>query len=327
MNQDGDQLTDEDFPETVFLAPPDGMNPEDYEAPFFVYLDISALDLLSDVNVLFRATAYDVVCNDVYRPDPTPDLLAVIIGENQQPETDVIRAEDLDGVEVDVRPTIMDASGVATIGADMDTMRVFVTAEDASSVVAVDLFYRLDPACYDLTIEELQWKSMSAGGWALPDSVYPYDFNVATDLIPDGVYQFYPRAYDANETYNDAPVNPWGFKKFAQAGVDFAYVSVPAAAAGGAGPRGAGRRVHDPRSPDRSDAGSDHGGPVLLGAPDPGGGDRRRPSVQPLAPFISPDLDALGPGSGDGRRRGPDDQRDAGRTTGLTAWTDKLTSR
>ncbi|MCK7579372.1 MAG: hypothetical protein MZV65_29030 [Chromatiales bacterium] len=80
------------------------------------------------MNVLFRATASDVVCNDVYRPDPTPDVLAVIIGENQEPEADVVRAEDLDGVEVDVRPEIMDDSGVATIGADMDTMRVFVTA-------------------------------------------------------------------------------------------------------------------------------------------------------------------------------------------------------
>ncbi|MCK7579371.1 MAG: hypothetical protein MZV65_29025 [Chromatiales bacterium] len=47
-------------------------------------------------------------------------------------------------------------------------------------------------------------------------------------MIPDGVYQFYPRAYDDNETYNEAPVNPWGFKKFALAGVDFAYVCLPA---------------------------------------------------------------------------------------------------
>ncbi|MFN8549295.1 MAG: hypothetical protein U0527_15295, partial [Candidatus Eisenbacteria bacterium] len=59
------------------------------------------------------------------------------------------------------------------------------------------------------------------------DAVYPYDFNIATDNIPDGAYQFYPRAVDENGNVTPAPNNPWCFKKFANAGVDFAYVSTP----------------------------------------------------------------------------------------------------
>jgi hypothetical protein len=434
VDTDGDDQFDEDPPVGTVQMPTALLpgNPQDYSGPFYVYLEISKLTLLSDVNVLLRATAYDVVCNNIYRPDPTPDVLAVIIGENQQPSADVIRVEDLNGDELDTRPAIMDGDGVDTFGADLDTARVYVTAEDLSSLVAVDLFYRLDPACYtsvsegqqqrrtDLAlvldgsasidssafilqkagvaaaladegiipadgtvslavvqfgngvavtqiprtlitsptvaaslasqvlamvqlkdgtptaagidmavaaigagtsgarqviiiatdgvptdpepahaalsaalaaadnamihgVEELhalgvgsdvdmaflallvrhgsaeqissytgfaaaignkirsiifntliemrQWKSMSADGLlGSPgvDTTYPYDFNIATDLIPDGVYQFYPRAYDANGTYNDAPANPWGFKKFALANSDFAYVSTPA---------------------------------------------------------------------------------------------------
>lgn len=431
---DGDGQIDEDPPVGTVQTPTATVpgNPQDYTAPYAVYLDISTLTLLSDVNILFRGTAYDLVCGNSYRPDPTPDVLAVIIGENQQPEADVIRVEDLDGVELDTRPAIMDADGVDTFGADLDSARVYVTAEDVSSLAAVDLFYRLDPACYlaipedqqqrptDLAlvldgsasitpasftlqkegvaaaladagiipadgtvsltvvqfgngvgvtqiprtlitsptvaatlatqvlaivqlldgtptsaginqavvalgagtpgarqviiiatdglptdpepqsaaeaaalaaadaaiaagVEELhalgigtgvnmtflsqlvrhggaeqissysgfaaaigskiqsiifntllemrQWKSMTADGLIGPpgiDTTYPYDFNIATDLIADGVYQYYPRAYDANGTFNEAPINPWGFKKFALAGVDFAYVSTPA---------------------------------------------------------------------------------------------------
>lgn len=406
--------------------------------PFHVYLNTKALlptafpALMTDTNIQLRVTAYDEVCESD-RSDPSPDVVTVIWGENDDPVADIIRAEDLDGTLVDVSPEIHDHTPVATIGADMDTMRVFVTAEDMSTIDYVDLYYRLDPACYttvsddqlqrptdlvlvldgsasitaasfalqtqgvaaaladegilprdgsvtlavvqfgngaavteiprttitsasvagdlatqvlamaqrgdgtptaagidraveaigagtvgarqviilatdgpptvpegDLSdpvalalaaadnamlhgVDELhtlgigaaadmvflaqlarngsveqissytgfaaaiggkiqaivfntlvdmrQWRSMTAAGLiGHPgiDTTYPYDFNIATDLIADGVYQMYPRAYDKSGNFNAAPLNPWGFKKFALADVDFAFVSTPA---------------------------------------------------------------------------------------------------
>jgi hypothetical protein len=513
VDADGDDQFDEDPPVGTVQTPTELLpgNPEDYNSPFYVYLDISKLTLLSDVNVLLRATAYDVVCNNIYRPDPTPDVLAVIIGENQQPEADVIRVEDLNGDELDTRPAIMDGDGVDTFGADLDSARVYVTAEDLSSLVAVDLFYRLDPACYtsvpadqqqrptDLAlvldgsasidaasftlqkegiaaaltdagiipangtvslavvqfangvgvteiprtvitsptvaaslaaqaramvqrgdgtptaagidmavaaigagtsgarqviiiatdgvptdpepaslalssalaaadnamahgVDELhalgigsgvdmaflaqlvrhgsveqissytgfaaaigskiqsiifntlldarQWKSMSADGLLGPpgvDTTYPYDFNIATDRILDGVYQFYPRAYDANGTYNAAPVNPWGFKKFALADVNFAYVSTPAgppavpdeATAASEGEAGDEYVIHaslqDPLMAPTVKVEFYYAQRILGEVVDPA-------LVQPLAPFTAPALTKtiLGAATGDG---------------------------
>lgn len=226
VDNDGDGVVDED--PTSGTPPSQAGSPEDYSAPFCFYLDITTLPLWADVNVLFRSTAYDQVC-DIYRADESPDVLSVIIGENQAPEADIVRAEDLDGVQLDVSPAIHDDDGCVTLGADVDTMRVFVTAEDMTSVASVDLYYRLDPACYpDLTLEELQWTSMTTDGYTAIDYTYPYDFNVATDDIPDGAYQFFPKAWDPTGNATPAPENPWCFKKFANAGVDFAYVSTPA---------------------------------------------------------------------------------------------------
>lgn len=225
-DDDYDGQVDED---PLSGTPPDEPgSPEDYTAPFCIYVDIKHLPLWTDVNVLFRATAYDQVC-DIYRPDPTPDVLAVILGENMAPEADIVRVEDLNGDEVDTRPATHDGDGCDTIGGDVDTIRVFVTAEDLAAIDHVDLFYRLDPSCYpDLSIGDNPWKSMTDEGWTAIDSDYPYDFNVATDNIPDGSYQFFPRAYDENGNATPAPLAPWCFKKFALAGVDFAYVSLPA---------------------------------------------------------------------------------------------------
>ncbi len=225
VDNDFDGVVDED---PLVGTPPDPGSPQDYEAPFCVYLDITDLPLWTDVNVLFRATAFDQVC-DIYRADETSDILAVIIGENQPPEADIVRAEGLDGVQLDVSPSIMDDDGCATFGADTDTVRVFVTAEDTSSIDRVELWYRLDPSCYpDSGFAAMQFKSMAADGFTEVDAVYPYDFDIATDLLPSGSYEFYPRAYDETGNYNPAPENPWCFKKFDNAGVDFAFVSDPA---------------------------------------------------------------------------------------------------
>ncbi|MCC7142468.1 MAG: hypothetical protein IT349_10235 [Candidatus Eisenbacteria bacterium] len=225
-DDDNDGVSDED-PLVGDPANGDIGSPEDYSSPYCVYVDVTKLPLWTDVNVLFRATAADQVC-DIYRDDESPDVVSVIIGENQAPEADIVRAEDQDGVEIDVRPSIMDDDACDTIGSDTQTMNVFVTAEDLSAVDLVDLYWRLDPNCYaDLTFEQLQWQSMSVAGLTAEDAVYPYDFAVAMANVADGAYQFYPRAVDKNGNATPPPASPWCFKKFANAGVDFAFVSTP----------------------------------------------------------------------------------------------------
>lgn len=231
LDNDGDGEVDED-PLAGDPASDEPGSPEDYDAPFCVFVDIDELPLWADVNVLFRATGYDFNC-ETYRADEDPDLLAVIIGENMAPEADIIRAEDNNGDEIDVFPAIMDDNGTACITGE-DGMNVFVTAEDITAIVAVDLYYRLDPGCYeDLTFEQLQWRSLSADGFTVPDSVYPYDFAVDVASMPDGAYQIYPSAIDEGGNQTDAPTNPWEFKKFVNANADFAFVSDPAAVDGG----------------------------------------------------------------------------------------------
>ncbi len=226
-DNDLDGVVDED-PTSGDPAADEPGSPEDYSDPYCVYLDIQALPLWADVNVLFRATAYDYNC-DTYRADDDPAVLAVIIGENVAPEADVIRVEDPNGAEIDVFPAIMDGDGVASISDDTDSMAVFVTAEDITAIVEVDLMWRLDPGCYaDLTFEQMQWKSMSDEGWTMVDTVYPYDFIVNTDLIPDGAYQFYPSASDEGGNMTNPPTNPWEFNKFGNGTADFAFIDSPA---------------------------------------------------------------------------------------------------
>ena len=231
LDNDGDGEIDED-PLSGDPAAGEPGSPEDYASPYCVFVDIQELPLWADVNVLFRATAYDYNC-ETYRADDNPDILAVIIGENMPPEADIIRAEDNNGDEIDVFPAIMDDNGTACISGE-DGMNVFVTAEDITAIVAVDLMYRLDPDCYeDLTFEQLQWTSMSVDGYTTPDSVYPYDFAVDVASMPDGAYEFYPSAIDEGGNATHAPRNPWEFKKFSNASTDFAFVSDPAAVDGG----------------------------------------------------------------------------------------------
>ncbi|MCB9464834.1 MAG: hypothetical protein H6682_14165 [Candidatus Eisenbacteria bacterium] len=230
IDNDGDGEIDED-PLSGDPAADEPGSPEDYDSPFCVFVDIDNLPLWADVNVLFRATGYDFNC-DTYRADDNPDILAVIIGENMAPEADIIRAEDNNGDEIDVFPAVMDDNGTACITGE-DGMNVFVTAEDITAIVSVDLMYRLDPDCYeDLTFEQLQWQSLSDAGYTVRDSVYPYDFAVDVASMPDGAYEIYPSAIDEGGNFTVAPVNPWEFKKFSNATADFAFVSDPAAVDG-----------------------------------------------------------------------------------------------
>jgi Mg-chelatase subunit ChlD len=476
--------------------------------PFHVYLDTGAPgfpELMTDTSIQIRVTAYDEIC-DGSRSDPSPEIVTLIWGESQDPVADIIRAEDLNGTLVDVSPEIHDHTPVGTIGAGMDTMRVFVTAEDMSTINFVDLYYRLDPNCYtsvptdqqqrptDLVlvldgsasitpasftlqkegvaaaladpgiiptdgsvtlavvqfgngvgvtlfprttisspavaaglatqvlamvqladgtptaaginrgveaigagtpgarqvmivatdgpptvvegdptdpvalalaaadnamthgIDELhalgigasvdmvflaqlvrhgtaeqissytgfanaigakiqsiifntlvdvrQWRSMTAAGWlGTPgiDATYPYDFNIATDMIPNGVYQMYPRAYDQSGNFNQAPINPWGFKKFELADSNFAYICPP---------------TETPIFPDTAAVGDEYVIHGCLYDPAQAGTTAMRfyyaprilnevidaAQVQPVAPFTAPALDrsVLGGATGNG---------------------------
>jgi len=290
LDDDNDGVIDED-PTVGDPAAGEPGSPQDYESPFCVYVDVESLPLWTDVNVLFRATASDQIC-DNFRDDPEPAVVSVIIGENMAPEADIIRAEDQDGAEIDVFPEVMDDSGVATISSATDVMRVFVTAEDVTAIVEVDLYYRLDPNCYDdLDFDQMQWKSMTAEGWTSVDTVYPYDFDVLTGLIPDGAYQLYPRALDEGGNATDAPTNPWGFKKFGLATDEFAFVSNPVPGTDPAPTAAVGDEflieadLADPTQSETTAVRFYYAARILDESVDP-------TRVQPIAPFISDALDA-----------------------------------
>src|SRR5690606_23292141 len=115
-----------------------------------------------------------------------------------------------------------------------------------------------------------------------------YAFNVLTDLMPDGSYQFYPRAVDEGGNATLPPRNPWEFKKFAEASTDFAVVTLP-------------------ENPDHAAVGDEY--TIFADLIDPSQEEavsvdfyfapRRLDEsidatlVQPLAPFTSPSLDEV----------------------------------
>ena len=150
-------------------------------------------------------------------------MVSVIFGENVEPLCDVIRVETEDDEVIDVWHTIADGDGYDTFGSDVDTLRIFVTAEDAAGIENVRLFYRSDPDCGNPGTP-VDWTHVAD---ALPaiDEDYPYQFNWPMAGLPDGAYQFYAEAIDANGNKSVIPVFPYGFRKFANFGVDFAFVT------------------------------------------------------------------------------------------------------
>jgi hypothetical protein len=211
-DQDGDGVTDEDG----------DADPEDTEAPFYVYIPLWQWNsiLTTDVNVLLRATALDQAGLT------GTDEASVIFGENNGPETDVIEVVTEDGLEVDVWPMFADSSDVSALSGETDTLNIFVTAEDATAIAYVELMYRLavsNTECYDdLGLDERQWQSTG-----LIDDTYPYNFTWDISDLPDGIYEFYPMGVDENGNETTPPQSPWGFKKFEHLYEDFAYVSLP----------------------------------------------------------------------------------------------------
>ncbi len=202
LDDDGDGLVNEDD---------DDVRGDRDEPWLFFFADFS---FLSDTNVQFRVRSWDREGN-VSNSLP----VTILIGETYGPITDVITVTDAAGNLVDVWQPVSDGTPVDVIGDDETdlTLDIFVTAEDGTEIVSMDLMWRWKPECHpSLNPWENNWSSMTAAGWADLDTGYDWKFTL--DLaqmiaaVGDGTFEFYPMGTDGNGNVTAPPVNPYALR-------------------------------------------------------------------------------------------------------------------
>ena len=211
LYEEEDNAFDDDLDDMVNE---DLFNALDWSAPYCVYFPITALGLISDTNVEFRAVATDQSCNT----DPDPVVLQVILGETNAPETDAVWVKLADETEIDYLPFISDGDDVTQLSADdiAEPITTLVTGEDATAIAQVDLKFRKVGDCYDLYEWENPWLSMSDLGYTTLNTSYDYPFEIdLATLVADhgyGVYEWYAEAMDNNGNVTPPYENPYQFK-------------------------------------------------------------------------------------------------------------------
>jgi len=202
LDDDGDGLVNEDD---------DDIRGDRDEPWLFFFTDFS---FLSDTNVQFRTQAWDLEGNEEVSLPVT-----VLIGETEGPITDVITVTDAAGNNVDVWQPVSDGTPVDIIGDDETdlTLDVFVTAEDGTEIVSMDLMWRWKEDCNpSLNPWENNWSSMTAAGWAELDLGYDWKFTLdLAQMIADvggGTFEFYPMGTDGNGNMTEPPVNPYALR-------------------------------------------------------------------------------------------------------------------
>jgi hypothetical protein len=180
----------------------------------FMYGDLA---LSTDTETNFRAVAYDK--NGNFDIDPDACKACVVLGENVGPETDIVMVvtADVDTLEAN---TVL-RGNLETYCLEPTTLSMLVTAEDNTNITKVEIWYRKagGAAPYDTTA----WMAVPG----MVDTTYPYIFgdldgaagpnppgdapawNIAG--LTDGVYQFFPRATDANGNLTPIFGNPYRF--------------------------------------------------------------------------------------------------------------------
>lgn len=201
-DEDGDLMVDED----------DNVDKKDYDEPYLIYFDFSAMNFLSNTDVLFRAVPTDQSGN----VDATnASTITINVGETRPPETDIVSVYNADGDTLDVWKAIADGDGVMLLGAVAGDLAftIHATAEDSTSISYVDLYSRWNATCYpDLEAWENPWASMSVAGYTTADSTYDYIFAVDMTGAPDGAYEFFPMGVDGNGNMTPAPEHPYAFR-------------------------------------------------------------------------------------------------------------------
>ena len=201
-DEDGDLMTDED----------DNTDKKDYDEPYLIYFDFSAMNFLSNTDVLFQAVPTDQSGN-VDAANATS--ITINIGETRPPETDIVSVYNADGDTLDVWKAIADGDGVMLLGQETGDLAftAHVTAEDSTSISYVDLLSRWNATCYpDLEAWENPWESMSTAGYTTADSTYDYVFAIDMTGAADGAYEFFPMGVDGNGNMTPAPENPYAFR-------------------------------------------------------------------------------------------------------------------
>jgi hypothetical protein len=195
-NSDGDNQTDED-----------GVLATSLVAPHMAFLDLDAAAaagfFATDTQILLRAVAVDVNGNVC----PTPTFFKALVHERRACRVDAIVATTASGDTVDILSAIADGDGGDQLGDD--TLNVFATANDSTSIVDMRIYYRKHPSGYPgLNVFNNPW--VDAG---ISDAVYPYNLSWDIGALPDGCYQFFVACEDDGGNVTDAPANPYEFSK------------------------------------------------------------------------------------------------------------------
>lgn len=201
-DEDGDGQTDEDAVDsTDDLASSGG-----YYDAFLNIVEANADGYFqTDTQVLFRAIATDSNNNTC----PNPTFFKAIIHERSTCLVDAIVATTQAGDTLDVLSVISDGDGAAQIDASVTTVNVFATAEDASTITGLRLFYRKNPLAYPgLNIFNNPWVDSGVS-----DVTYPYNLAWNVTGLADGCYQFYLQCSDASGNNSDAPAAPYEISK------------------------------------------------------------------------------------------------------------------
>jgi len=199
---DGDGLVDEDGVNAT-----DGVISATSFFDVFFDLDGAAAAGLFATNtqVLLRAIAQDSDGNVC----PNPTFFKALVHERRSCRVDAIVATATSGDTVDIFSTIADGDGGDQLGDD--TLTVFATANDSTTIVDMRIYYRKNATGYPgLNIFNNPW--VDAG---LSDTDYPFFFTWDIGALPDGCYQFFVGCVDdgGNATLNNPPLYPYEFDK------------------------------------------------------------------------------------------------------------------
>ncbi len=163
--------------------------------------DYAELVLPTDTQTNFRAVAYDHNGNFDSNPDACKACL--VLGENKGPETDIVYVVTAEGDTLDANTVLRGTLNPFCI--EPTTLYMLVTAEDNQAIDHVEMWYRKSAG--NSPSDTTEW-AMVPGA---TDDSYPYEFTWDISSLSDGVYQFFPRAYDVNGNMTPTFGNPYWF--------------------------------------------------------------------------------------------------------------------
>ncbi len=155
----------------------------------------------TDTEANVRAIAYDHAGN--FDSDPNLCKACLVLSENKGPETDIVYIVTAEGDTLDANTVLRGSADAFCL--QPTTITMLVTAEDTQAIDRVEIWYR---KVAGLTASDTTSWAMVPG---LSDSSYPYTFAWDLNGLADGVYEFFPRGFDANGNMTPVFGNPFRF--------------------------------------------------------------------------------------------------------------------